>query len=426
MYKPTSVATTASFGWMFTFNLLLLSAIVFFWPQQNNPLSLPDLSEASSPFEPAFAPLPLWSTIIVKKGDNFGTLWHELSLARNQLQTILALPESRFLRKLRPGEIISVQVAQDQLKALSYPISDDKALLIEHQPENNGFASRIIARDLTLKPSFREVFLKDSLFQDGKKAGLSDKLILELAELFAWDIDFALDIQPGDSFRVLYEEKHIDGEKVGTGHILAALFKNQGKEYSAFRYTTSEGKTSYYTADGKSHRKAFLRTPVKFSHISSHFNLSRQHPVLHRIRAHKGVDYAAPSGTPVKATGEGRVVFAGRRGGYGNVIELQHGPQGQYTTVYAHLSGFSRGLQVGASIGQGQTIGFVGSTGLATGPHLHYEFRIQGIHHNPVTVALPHANPLSSGEKPRFLAAIQTLKTQMIAPPTAVLLARQP
>ena len=237
-----------------------------------------------------------------------------------------------------------------------------------------------------------------SLFLAGQRAGLSDKLIMEMVSLFGWDIDFALDIRKGDEFKLIYQEQYKDDQKVGDGPIVAAVFTNRNEAFRAVRYTTPDGDTNYYNENGASMRKAFLRTPLKFSRISSRFNLRRKHPVLNRIRAHKGVDYAAPTGTPIKATGDGTVTLAGRKGGYGRTVILKHG--GTRSTLYAHMSSISKNIRRGKRVKQGQIIGYVGKSGLATGPHLHYEFRVNGVHRNPLTVKFPNA----SGVPKKYLA----------------------
>ena len=229
--------------------------------------------------------------------------------------------------------------------------------------------------------------LISSLFLDGKKAGLSEKLIIQLAKIFAWDIDFALNIQPDDQFTLIYEKLYVDGEEYDTGNILAAEFVTRGQIFRALRYLSNRGKVNYYDPEGNNLRKAFLRTPVEFTRISSRFNLRRRHPVLNRIRAHKGVDYAAPKGTPVRATGNGRIRFMGTQRGYGRVIVVQH--QQKYTTLYAHLLHFDKKIRRSTTVRQGQVIGYVGKSGLASGYHLHYEFRVNKIHRNPLTVKLP-------------------------------------
>jgi len=252
--------------------------------------------------------------------------------------------------------------------------------------------------------------IDSSLFLAAKESGISQNIIMELANVFGWDIDFALDIRKGDSFSVLYEELYRNGEKISDGNILAADFTNNGKVYRAVRYTNPQTNVSeYYTPDGKSMRKAFLRTPVNFTRISSRFTTSRYHPVLHKFRSHKGVDYAAKRGTPIYAAGDGKVIFKGKKGGYGNVMILQHGTK--YTTLYAHLKTYNRKLRNGSKVKQGQTIAYVGSSGLATGPHLHYEFRVNGVHRNPLTVKLPISNPVPK----RYLADFELSTTPVLA-----------
>jgi murein DD-endopeptidase MepM/ murein hydrolase activator NlpD len=236
-------------------------------------------------------------------------------------------------------------------------------------------------------------------------------MTMELAGIFGWDIDFALDIRKGDQFTVLYEELYLDGERIGNGDILAAEFINQGRRYQAVRYTDAGGKTDFYSLDGKSMRKAFLRTPVEFSRISSGFSLGRKHPILNKIRAHKGVDYAAATGTPIKATSNGKIVHRGKKGGYGNTIIIQHGTK--YSTLYAHMSKFRGGLKTGSHVKQGQVIGYIGSSGLATGPHLHYEFRVDGVHRDPLKVKLPGSEPLDSKYLADFSRKAESLLAQL-------------
>lgn len=234
---------------------------------------------------------------------------------------------------------------------------------------------------------------------------------MQLANIFAWDIDFALNLREGDQFSVIYEKLYINNQFIGPGKILAAKFINRGKSITAVRYKNPEGKVSYYTSGGDSMRKAFLRTPIDFARISSHFNLKRRHPVLNRIRAHKGVDYAARTGTPIKSAGDGKITYRGRKGGYGRVVIIQHGQK--YSTLYAHMSKYRKGQSKGSRVKQGQVIGYVGKSGLASGPHLHYEFRVNGVHRNPLTVTLPNANPIQKKYKADFLAKSKVLLEQL-------------
>jgi len=248
--------------------------------------------------------------------------------------------------------------------------------------------------------------INTSLSAAGQKAGLSEELITQLTNIFAWDIDFATKLRRGDQFTVVYENNSRNGER-----IIAAEFVNQGKILTAVRYQDSDGNTNYYTPEGKVMRKAFLSTPVDFARISSHFNINRKHPILNRIRAHKGVDYAARTGTPVKAAGDGEIAFLGRKGGYGQVLIVKHGEH--YETLYAHLSKFKRGLHDGDTVKQGEIIGYVGQTGLATGPHLHYEFHVDGVHRNPETLDSRQASTLNRQYLADFKAQAQPVLSEL-------------
>ena len=254
--------------------------------------------------------------------------------------------------------------------------------------------------------------ITNSLFLAGKDAGLTDALVMELAGIFGWDIDFILDIREGDQFTVIYEEKYVEGEKIANGKILAAEFLNQGKSYKSVRYTDSLGNSEYYTPAGLSMRKAFLRAPVDFSYISSSFNPRRYHPILKRVKAHNGVDYRAPKGTPVKAAGDGKVIISAYSKYNGHHVFVQHGQK--YVTKYLHFT--KRKVRSGQKVKQGQIIGYVGATGLAEAPHLHYEFLVNGVHRNPRTIKLPDAQPINRKEKNAFIKQtkrfVKLLETQ--------------
>jgi murein DD-endopeptidase MepM/ murein hydrolase activator NlpD len=248
---------------------------------------------------------------------------------------------------------------------------------------------------------------------------MSDAMVIKLANAFGYDIDFAQDLRVGDSFTVIYDDLYREGERLRDGDIIAATFVNRGRRFSAFRYTDAAGNTMFYSEDGRPLRNSFLRTPVEFTRISSTFSAGRMHPILGTMRAHRGVDYAAPSGTPVRAAGDGKITFRGWQNGYGNVVILQHG--GHFSTLYGHMSRFA-GIRDGQHVSQGQTIGYVGMTGLATGPHLHYEFRIDGVHRDPLSVTLPKPEPLPQIELARFrsqtqpqLAKLKTLEATQLA-----------
>lgn len=343
-----------------------------------------------------------WQTFTIKAGDNLAYYFQQAGLSSKTLDEVMSIRQANHLKKIFPGQILRIHADENgRLVALQFDIDPLTTLMVQRQ-ENGSLSAKVDDKPIEKRVAFGGGQINDSLFLAAKSAKLDDALIMELANIFAYDVDFAQDIQPNDSFKVLYEEYFVNGVKVGNGPIVAAEFTNNGKEYRAIRYTDSDGFSSYYSPSGQSLKKAFIRTPVQYTRISSHFNLHRRHPVLHKIRAHRGVDYAAPTGTPVKAAGQGKIVFVGRKGGYGNTIVLQHGSK--YTTLYGHLSRFSKNLKSGMAVKQGQVIGFVGSTGLASGPHLHFEFRINGVHHDPLKVALPQADGLTGKAKTQFLA----------------------
>jgi len=352
-----------------------------------------------------------WQKVVVKPGDNLSLIFKRTGLTPSDVyRFVSSQPEAKALTKLRPGEFIELQIDPDNaLQALRYQPNQ----LETHQfnRTDDGFAFEKITQVPDIRMVYRTATIDSSLFLAGSKAGLEDGVIMEIANIFGWDIDFVLDIREGDDFKVLYEEKYLQDDDLGYGNIMAAEFTNRGKTYRAVRYTDESGDSQYFTPDGQSMRKEFLRTPVDFARISSHFNLSRKHPVLNTIRAHKGTDYAAPTGTPIRAVGDGKVIFAGRSGGYGNVVKIQHGQT--YQTRYAHMSKFQKGVRSGSTVKQGQIIGYVGSTGLATGPHLHYEFYVNGAVRNPVTVKLPKARSVPDKEMLRFAQQTQPLLVQL-------------
>ncbi len=347
----------------------------------------------------------------VRSGDSLSLIFSRHKISANTLNAVVRAGGKKTLTKLLPGQKFHFCFDQQRhLASMKYGLSELETLVLERAP-NGHYTKDTKTREYQRLTAYGGGTIKNSLFLSAKRAGLSEKLTMELAYIFGWDIDFVLDIRSGDEFFVVYEELYLDGELKGTGHIISAEFVNQGKTYQAVRYTDSSGKVNYYTPDGHSMRKAFLRTPVNFSRISSGFNLKRKHPVLHTVRAHRGVDYAAPTGTPVKASGDGKITLRGRKGGYGRTVVIQHGTK--YSTLYAHLSSYKSGLKTGSRVRQGQVIGYVGQSGLATGPHLHYEFRVNGVHRNPLTVKLPQADPVPAREKSRFTELTTPLVSQM-------------
>lgn len=350
-------------------------------------------------------------SLVIQPGDTLAKRLAKHKVSAQDLQKMLDDKTARpHLTKIHPGQKIQLTFTEDQnLVSLEQPINETQSLLIKKS--DNGFSSEILEKPVNTYIKYAYGVIDDSLFAAGQRAHLNDNVIMEISNIFAWDIDFALDIRPGDRFSVLYEERYVDNKLISPGKIIAAEFVNQGRVYQAIRFEDKDGKSDYYAPDGKSMRKAFLRTPVKFTRISSRFSLNRKHPTLHTIRAHKGVDYAAPTGTPIKASGDGKVIFKGEKGGYGNCVIIQHGQS--YTTLYAHMSRFAKGLKVGDRVRQGETVGFVGMTGLASGPHLHYEFRINDVHKNPLTVNLPNSAPINPSYREEFSARAHTLLKQM-------------
>ncbi|WP_271410416.1 peptidoglycan DD-metalloendopeptidase family protein [Pseudomonas sp. Q1-7] len=349
--------------------------------------------------------------VTVGNGDTLSTVFAKVGLSANVLHDVLnSSKDAKQLSRLKVGQSIEFKLnPSGDLEKISTKLSGLESIHLEKT--SKGYAFK---RDL-IKPELRSAYargeISSSLFLSAKRAGLSHDLTMGLANIFGYDIDFALDIREGDEFELIYEEKVVDGKKVGSGEILAARFINRGKTFSAIRYVDKQGTATYLRGDGTAMRKAFIRTPVDFARISSRFSNGRRHPVLNKIRAHKGVDYAAPRGTPIKATGDGRIVLAGRRGGYGNAVIIQHG--NKYKTLYGHMQGFAKGIRTGGSVKQGQIIGYVGTTGLSTGPHLHYEFQVNGVHVDPLGVKLPMADPLNVAEKKRFLQLSQPLLARM-------------
>jgi len=347
----------------------------------------------------------------VGKGETLAKVLEGLGIgAKDRAAVLAAAKQTPELAKLKAGQVLHARLSTDGgLVALHVPIDTKKSLRL--RSEDGALKAHRHERRGEKRLSFALASVQSSLYADGQSAGLSDAQIAELASIFGWDVDFALGLRAGDRFSVLYEAEYIDGKQADDGDILAAEFVNRGKTYRAVRFEEDDGSIGYYAPDGTSMKQAFLRNPLKLAKVSSGFSLSRFHPVLQERRAHKGVDYSAPIGTPVKATGGGVVQFSGRQNGYGNVVELQHGEK--YTTVYGHLSRFAEGISPGTRVEQGQIIGYVGRTGIATGPHLHYEFRIAGQHRDPLTVKLPPATPLKDQKLAEFRERTAPLIAQL-------------
>ena len=352
-------------------------------------------------------------SLTVNSGDTLSVLFVKAGLDNNLLHSILSSSKDaqRFTHLKIDQEIIFEFDESHSLQSVSSKVSPLETIYLERQSDSDDFAFRKDIASTQTVEKHTQGTIEGSLFSATKKAGLSYKLALDMASIFEYDIDFAQDLRVGDKFELIYEEKTLDGKTVGSGDILTARFTNRGKVYTAVRYTDKKGSTSYYSADGSSLRKAFIRTPVDFARISSRFSVGRKHPILNTIRAHKGVDYAAPRGTPIKATGDGRVTLAGRKGGYGNTVVIKHGKS--YQTLYAHMQNFAKGVRPGSTVKQGQIIGYIGTTGLSTGPHLHYEFHMNGVHVDPLSQKLPVADPILASEKKRFLELSKPLLAKL-------------
>ncbi|WP_434674588.1 peptidoglycan DD-metalloendopeptidase family protein [Pseudomonas sp. R1-15] len=349
--------------------------------------------------------------VIVAKGDTLSTLFEKVGLPSTSVHEILASDkQAKQFTQLQRGQKLEFELNPDgQLTNLHTKLSDLESITLTKNEK--GYVFNRVTTKPTVRSAYVHGVINSSLSQSAARAGLSHSLTMDMASVFGYDIDFAQDIRQGDEFDVIYEQKVVNGKSVGNGPILSARFTNRGKTYTAVRYTNKQGNSSYYTADGNSMRKAFIRTPVDFARISSRFSAGRKHPILNKIRAHKGVDYAAPRGTPIKAAGDGKVLLAGRRGGYGNTVIIQHG--NTYRTLYGHMQGFAKGVKTGGSVKQGQVIGYIGTTGLSTGPHLHYEFQVNGVHVDPLGQKLPMADPIAKSERTRFLAQSQPLMARM-------------
>jgi murein DD-endopeptidase MepM/ murein hydrolase activator NlpD len=357
---------------------------------------------------PQPAPTPLYDklTLTVARGDTMEKLFRRNKLDLGHLMAIAQLDEAKSqLRRIKPGDVFEVTHDDGELINLYTKLDLTSALQIERTDE--GFAATVIDRPIELRKRNAYGIIETSLFESAAQAGLSDKVIMNVAGIFAWDVDFVLDIRSGDNYYVQFEEIWQDGEYVADGEIIAAEFNNNGRQIQAIRFKDDNGRSDYFTPEGNSVRKAFIRAPVDFTRISSNFNPNRRHPILNTIRAHRGVDYAAPRGTPIKASGDGKVIFRGNKSGYGKTVILQHG--GNITTLYAHMSGFASRARIGSRVRQGQVIGYVGATGLATANHLHYEYRLNGVHRNPRTVKLPDAEPIADKYRDRFLATAEPI-----------------
>jgi len=389
---------------LLSFSLLTLFALwrLFSPAEQAASLSLPEQEQTTPP----------WLFVTVAAGDNLATLFSQHDLSAQSLQQILNINEhTQHLQKLQPGQ--TIQLLKDEnntLEQLIVTLSQQESLIITQA--NEHYEARIKQKKIETRKYFKTATIEHSLYRSANNAGIPDKIILQLSQMFAWNIDFSTELRPGDRVTLLYEENYSDGERIGVGNIIAAKFINQNDIYTAIRYANFEGKKNYYTADGKNTQKALLRYPINYSHISSPFELERLHPILGDIRPHKGIDLAAALGTPIKAVGDGKINYIGKNGGYGNMIRIKH-RNGEYQSLYAHMLRFAKGLSKGNTVKQGQIIGYVGQSGLATGPHVHFELIKNGEALNPVIAKLPQAEPIDENQLGSFLSTADQLMTQL-------------
>lgn len=413
-YKPRPIVATTARATRLWRPLMLLPLVVasLTFALTHNP-STSVLTDSGEPVavSPELESLPgVKLDFTVKRNDTLERIFRRLQLSLADLTHILALPAARqALNRIQPGDTVTVYHADGAVHALHRRISETEMLSVTRAEQ--GFTAEVITTPIEFRVVHAQGTIETSLFVAARNAGVNPETILQLAnDIFGWEIDFALDIRPGDRFHLVYEQKYRDGNYLGDARILAAEFVNAGETHHAVYYKSDDGRINgFFSPDGRSMRRQFLRAPVDFRRVSSNFNPRRRHPILRTVRAHQGVDYVAAPGTPIMAAGDGRVSFAGVNGGYGNTILLEHG--GGISTLYAHLSGFARGVRHGQRVTQGQTIGYVGSTGTATGPHLHYEYRVNGIHKNPRTVHLPDAAPIPQ----QYFADFQATATARIA-----------
>jgi murein DD-endopeptidase MepM/ murein hydrolase activator NlpD len=414
-FKPASTTAARSPRWLLPALMFPLLAGVLLYAATND--SPPDTDQSITP-SVTEAPAPSFATqaigdkvdFIVQRNDTLERIFRRLELSLDDLAAILRLPGIRqTLTQIRPGDKLTVVHDEGAVQALNRRISETEILSVKRA--DDGFAAEVINTPIDMKTAQAAGVIDSSLFVAAREAGVNPETILQLANnVFGWEIDFALDIRPGDRFNLIYEQKYRNERYLGDARILAAEFINDGETHRAIHYASTDGRIEgYFTPDGRSLRRQFLRAPLDFRRVSSNFSRARFHPVLNTTRAHQGVDYSAPTGTTIKAAGDGRVGFIGVSGGYGNVVILEHG--GGISTLYAHMSGFNRGLRRGERVKQGATIGFVGKSGTATGPHLHYEYRVNGTHKNPRTVRLPDAAPIPA----EYLADFQSKAAMLLA-----------
>lgn len=349
---------------------------------------------------------PFWQSDFIRKDDTLTSLLSRLNIKNSEAVAFFRknAQAKPFASQLIPGRLVQSKTsATGELIKLQYPLAEGN--VFEVQQSANGYQASVKPMQSETREVVKSAEIKSSLFAAMDKANIPDQIATQMAEIFDSKIDFNNDLRRGDRFNVVYDITYVNGEPTRVGDIKSVEFFNKGQKFAVVRYQKQDAKPEYYTPEGKSLRKSFVRSPLEFTRVSSSFNLERFHPILNRIRAHKGVDLSAPTGTRIKSPSDGVVTFVGQKSGYGNVIEIEH--ENNIKTVYGHLSGFAPDTKKGAKVEQGEVIGYVGMTGLATGPHLHYEFHIGNSVVDPMTVAFPDASPLLGKDLKNFLAMNQ-------------------
>lgn len=374
----------------------------------NHVLSLPKLPEQK--IESSNEDDSEWQTVTARRGDTLASIFKRLNLSTQTLQTVLHdNPRAKALSSIHAGQPIELLIDQDTLEKLIIPVSKTEFLLVYR--EGKHYKTKLNTHKLDSHNQYITATVRGSLYGTAQRLKIPYKLIRQMTQIFHRELDFAKDIRSGDQFTILYKAYYIENNLVNTGDILAVTYNNQGKIHQAIRHDSANGYFDYYSPEGHSFKKAFDRYPLKFSHISSTYSLSRKHPILHYNRPHRGIDLAASIGTPIRATGDGRVISIGHHSGYGNMIKIEH--DHTYSSIYAHMLKFQKGLSRGDRVKRGQVIGYVGQTGLASGPHCHYELHINHQPRNPTTAILPHAAPIPTREMTAFKNKAITLLAQM-------------
>ena len=382
---------------LITFLISVVSIILIYVDSLNNePLAIEEIT-ISRDLSEGLAPIKSKQIHTVRKGDSLSVIFEDKQVPLNTAYKIFDFDKNNLLSSIIPGDIMEFNYMGNDLLSIEIIKDDVNSILIKTEDEISIVNIKKEAQTIT---SFGFGEIRDSFYKSAKDVGIPDSIIMDFAYIFGWDIDFIFDVRKGDKFSVIYETEFSEGEKISSGDIVFAEFTNREKKYIAQRFFDDVQGKQYFNENGENVKKAFLRAPLDFAYISSHFNPNRMHPILHKIKAHNGVDYAAKRNTPVKASGDGVISFIGRQSGYGRTVEIKHG--GNIKTLYAHLERFNTKLKVGSKVKQGEIIAFVGDSGQATGPHLHFEFWQGEIRSDPVKVKLPSAKPVNNSQRNEF------------------------